>query len=315
MEREERMTTKFFRRYSWGLVLYNVMVILWGAVVRATGSGAGCGSHWPLCNGEVIPQSDAVATTIEFIHRITSGFDGILVIALLVMAYSLYGKKSKVTFWAFLALVFIIIEGLLGRMLVVQEWVGDNVSVMRAIVVAVHLANTYILLLTLTVTAWLAQLAHKITMRGDRLIFGFVLGGLLLSILFSAMGAVTALGDTLFPPESESFLMEVQRDFDPASNFLIRLRVIHPVLAILSGGYLFFMVRFIQQRLQTEIITRRGYILIGAMVVQALAGGFTILTLAPLFMQMLHLLLADIFWILLVLFALEAITKPVRKSG
>jgi len=307
------MTKKIFQRYSLGLVIYNVLVILWGAVVRATGSGAGCGSHWPLCNGEVLPQPEAVDTTIEFIHRVTSGVDGLFVITLLWMAYYLYGKKSKITLWAFLALVFIIIEGLLGRMLVVQEWVGTNISVMRAVVVAVHLANTYILLLTLTITAWLASLKHKVVWRDEKLITWLVVVGLVISILFSAMGAVTALGDTLFPPES--VLTEIQKDFDPASNFLVRLRVIHPVLAILSSGFLFFMVRFIQKKLPVDAVNRRGNYLIGAMGIQVLAGGFTILTLAPLFMQVIHLLLADTFWILLILFSLESVTKPLRKSG
>src|SRR5690606_8937667 len=39
--------------FAWGTLAYNLAVIVWGAYVRATGSGAGCGSHWPLCNGEV----------------------------------------------------------------------------------------------------------------------------------------------------------------------------------------------------------------------------------------------------------------------
>lgn len=307
------MTKKSFRWYSLGLVIYNVLVILWGAVVRATGSGAGCGSHWPLCNGEVIPQAQAVETTIEFIHRITTGLDGLLVIALLVMAYVVYGRKSKVTLWAFLALVFIIIEGLLGRMLVIQEWVAMNVSVMRAVVVAIHLVNTYILLLTLTVTAWLARSDHRVAWRGDKLVIWLVGIGLGISMVFSAMGAVTALGDTLFPP-GELF-GEIQKDFDTASHFLIRLRVVHPLLAILSSAYLVLMVRFVQKRLGIETVSERGNFLIGAIVVQVLAGGFTILTLAPLVMQVTHLLLADTFWILLVLFSLESLTKPERKSG
>lgn len=306
------MSKKFFQRYSWGLVGYNVLVILWGAVVRATGSGAGCGSHWPLCNGEIVPQLEAAETVIELIHRLTSGFDGLLVIGLVVIARSLYGKKSKITLWAFFALIFIIIEGLLGRMLVVQEWVADNVSVMRAVVVAVHLMNTYVLLLTLSVTAWLANKNHRLTWRGDKLLTVLVGAGLLVSMLFSAMGAVTALGDTLFPPES--LMTEVQKDLDPTSNFLVRLRIIHPIFAVLSSGYLFLMVRFIQGRLESGLIERRGNWLIGVILTQILAGGFTILTLAPLAMQIIHLLLADVFWISLVLFGLETITKPVRKS-
>lgn len=303
------MTKKYFHRYSWALVGYIVLVILWGAVVRATGSGAGCGSHWPLCNGEVVPELARIETVIELVHRITSTLAGVFVIALVAMANRLYGIKSKVTRWAFLGLAFIIIEGLLGRALVVQEWVVDDASVARAVVVAVHLANTYILLATLTVTAWSSGKKHEFRMRGDQFLTILVGLGVIMSILFSAMGAVTALGDTLFPPQS-LFV----KDLDSAGHFLVRLRVYHPVMAILTSGYLIAVVRYVQRKELGEQVNFRGKFLIGAILIQVLAGGFNVLLLAPLFMQVLHLMLADIFWISLVLFTSEALTAPVRKS-
>lgn len=306
------MTKRFFQRYSWFLVGYNVLVILWGAVVRATGSGAGCGAHWPLCNGEVVPQTQHLETAIEFTHRITTTLDGFLVILLVVFAYRLYGKKHAVFRWALAALAFIIIEGLLGRMLVVREWVADDVSVARAVVVAIHLLNTYILLATLTYTAWTAGLKEKRILRGDKAANRLLTIGILSVMIFSAMGAVTALGDTLFP--AESLLSDVGKDFDPASHFLIRLRVIHPILAILTSGYLYFVVRFIQNRELGERVRKRGNWLLIVMAVQVLAGGFTVLTLAPLFMQVTHLLLADTFWISLLIFSAEVYTTPHRRS-
>ena len=287
------MTKKFFRRYSWFLVGYNVLVILWGAVVRATGSGAGCGAHWPLCNGEVVPQPQYLETVIELVHRITTTLDGFLVILLVVFAYRLYGKKDNIFRWAVAALVFIIIEGLLGRMLVVREWVADDMSVARAIVVAIHLLNTYILLLTMTYTAWLANLKEVRLPRQDKLANRLLLVGIISVMIFSAMGAVTALGDTLFP--ADSLIADVAKDFDPASHFLLRLRVIHPILAILTSGYLFFVVRHIQNRGLGARVNKYGNWLLIVMAVQVLAGGFTILLLAPLAMQVIHLLLADIF--------------------
>jgi heme a synthase len=306
------MNKKFFQKYSWALVGYVVLVILWGAVVRATGSGAGCGSHWPLCNGEVIPQLARVDTVIELIHRISSSLAGLFVIALAVMAYRLYGRRSKVTVWAFLALVFIVVEGLLGRLLVVKEWVVDDASAIRAVVVAIHLANTYILLLTLSATAWLAGIRHEIRMRGNRFLATLVFIGMTMGILLSAMGAVTALGDTLFPPES--MFWEAHEAVDATSHFLIRLRVYHPIMAILTGGYLVAVVRYIQRKDLGGKVNFRGNFLIGAILIQVLAGGFNVLTLAPLAMQVIHLMLADIFWISLVLFALETLTVPIRKG-
>lgn len=300
------MSKKFFRRYSWFLVGYNVLVILWGAVVRSTGSGAGCGSNWPLCNGEIIPKAESVHTIIELIHRLTSTLDGFLVILLVLFAYRIHGKKSNIFRWAVAALVFIIIEGLLGRMLVVREWVADHVSVIRAVAVAIHLTNTYILLLTLTATAWLTGKQNELKSNKLRIVNYLLIPAIFLAILFSAMGAITALGDTLFP--SESLITGFQKNFDPTSNFLIRLRVIHPILAILTSGYLLFVIRFIQSKQMGREVDKRGKWLQRVIFVQVFAGGITVLTLAPIFMQILHLLLADVFWISLVLYSLEVFT-------
>ena len=302
------MNKKLFRRYSWFLVGYNVLVILWGAVVRSTGSGAGCGSNWPLCNGELIPRPERIDTIIELIHRLTSSFDGLLVILLVIFAYRVYGNRSNVFRWAVAALVFIIIEGLLGRMLVVREWVADHVSLIRAVAVAVHLTNTYILLLTLTTTAWLSDKSSNVSLRKMRIVNKLLIPGIILAILFSAMGAVTALGDTLFP--SESLVTGFQKNFDPTSNFLIRLRIIHPILAILTSGYLVLVIRFLSTKQLSREVERRGAWLQGVIFVQVLAGGITVLTLAPIVMQIAHLLFADVFWISLVLFSLEAFTQP-----
>jgi len=307
------MSKKTFMRYSWFMVAYNVMVILWGAVVRATGSGAGCGNHWPLCNGEILPELAQLETKIELIHRITSTLDGFLIILLVVFAYRTYSRSSHVFKWALAALAFVLIEGLLGRMLVVQNWVADNVSVMRAVAVSIHLVNTYFLLATLTVTAWLGNKGKQIEFRKMRIVNILLITGITLSIIFSAMGAVTALGDTLFPAEAISF--DLAKNFSPSNNFLIKLRVIHPIMAILTSSYLFITIQVVMKRGLGKMVNMRGKWLKGVIMLQVLAGGFTILTLAPLFMQILHLFLADVFWISLVLFALESLLIVERVSS
>ncbi len=305
------ITKKFFKRYSWFLVGYNIFVILWGAVVRSTGSGAGCGNDWPLCNGEIIPEFQKAETIIELTHRITSTLDGFLVILLVAFAYRLYSSKSTIFKWAVGALIFIIIEGLLGRMLVVQDWVADNVSVMRAVAVALHLVNTYILLATLTVTAYLANNARILRKPKLRIVILLLLSSIILAITFSAMGAITALGDTLFP--STSLTAGFQENFDQTSNFLIRLRIIHPIMAIITSGYILIIIRYINNLNLGERITKRGNWLQGVIIVQVIAGGFTVLTLAPIYMQILHLFLADIFWISLILFTIETLTIPEKS--
>ena len=67
-----------FAAAAWAVLAVNFVVVLWGAFVRASGSGAGCGSHWPRCNGQVIPQSPSAKTLVEFTHRMMTGVDGFL---------------------------------------------------------------------------------------------------------------------------------------------------------------------------------------------------------------------------------------------
>ena len=83
-----RLPSIALRRFGWAVLVYFIAVILWGGLVRATGSGAGCGDHWPLCNGTVIQHSARIDTMIEFTHRITSGLSFFGVVALLAWTFA-----------------------------------------------------------------------------------------------------------------------------------------------------------------------------------------------------------------------------------
>jgi len=154
-----------FALYAWAVLVYNLLVILWGAFVRASGSGAGCGSHWPLCNGEVIPLAPPVATLIEFSHRLTTGLAGLLVIGLVVWAFRAFPRGNSVRLGAALSLAFILIEGLVGALQVRLGLTADNASVGRAVVGSIHLANTFLMLAALTLTAWWAGGGASLQLR------------------------------------------------------------------------------------------------------------------------------------------------------
>ena len=121
-----------FARYSWITLAYNIAVILWGAYVRATGSGAGCGEHWPLCNGVVIPRDPSVATLIEYSHRITSGFALIAVVVLLVWVWRACAPGHPARRGAVWTVVFMLTEAAVGAGLVLFQLVADNASMARA---------------------------------------------------------------------------------------------------------------------------------------------------------------------------------------
>lgn len=221
---------KAFSKFAWGFLGYNLLVIMWGAFVRATGSGAGCGSHWPLCNGEIIPRAPEVETLIELTHRLTSGLILPLFIILAIGGFRLFGKGSPVRRALFFVGLFTLTEALVGAGLVKFELVGDNDSAERAIVMMFHLINTFLLVGAITLTAWWAQMGPPEKIRwpgGVGLFFVVAFAGMM---ILGASGAVTALGDTLYP--STSLIEGVRQDFDPTAHFLIRLRIFHPPIAI-----------------------------------------------------------------------------------
>jgi heme A synthase len=290
-----------FSKYAWGVLIFNLGVILWGAYVRATGSGAGCGSHWPLCNGEVIPRAPQIETIIEFSHRLSSGVAFILVLGMFLWAFRAYPKSHAVRLGASLSLLFIITEALVGAGLVLFEWVADDASAGRAISMAVHLINTFLLLASLTLTAWWASGGERISLADQGgLLFIFCIGFIGV-ILLGVTGAITALGDTLFP--SDSLLEGFIEDLNPTSHFLLRLRVWHPIIAIVVGLYIIFVAGLLYLLRENQLLKRFASILILLFIFQLGAGIVNLVLLAPVWMQVLHLLLADLVWIAFVLLA------------
>src|SRR5690348_3617167 len=91
-----QQSPRAFRLYASFTLAAVLGVILWGAYVRATGAGAGCGQHWPVCNGTVIPRAPSTQTLIEYTHRVTSGLSLLLVIGLYVWARLAHAKGHTV---------------------------------------------------------------------------------------------------------------------------------------------------------------------------------------------------------------------------
>ncbi len=307
-----------FARYAWFVVAVNLLVIVWGAYVRASVSGDGCGSHWPLCNGEVIPTTGLTKTLIELTHRVTSGLALLLVVALVVAAFRSYPKGHRVRRSALAVLLFILAEALLGAGLVLFGLVAKNDTVARAVVGSVHLVNTFLLVAALTLTAWYAAGGAGINWRGRgaaRWLLGVGVVGML---LLAVSGSVAALGDTLFP--SGSLAEGMRQDFSPAAHFLLRLRVLHPTLAVLMGGYVVAVSLYVSRILRGGATWGRRFssTLLVLFFVQLAAGVLNLYLLAPVWMQLLHLLLADLLWIAFVLFGaatLAQIAEQPTRAG
>ncbi|HTI39185.1 MAG TPA: COX15/CtaA family protein [Vicinamibacterales bacterium] len=285
-------------RYAWAVLAYNIGVILWGAYVRATGSGAGCGSHWPLCNGVMVPRAPTAATLIEFSHRLTSGLALVSVVVLLVWTWRGVSSPHPARSGAALSVFFMLTEAAVGAGLVLFALVADNASMARALFVAVHLLNTFVLLACIALTAWWLSGGMPIRLSGGRGRAAAILGLCAALLVSSSSGAVAALGDTLYP--QGSLAAALRADLSPTSHVLIRLRIFHPMLAAATAlALLLFSNRL--ARGTGPIAERLATIVMSVALCQIVAGIVNVMLLAPVWMQMVHLLIADVLWVSVVL--------------
>lgn len=295
-------------RYAWLVLAYNLGVIVWGAFVRATGSGAGCGNHWPLCDGQLVPRGPGIAMLIEYSHRLTSG---LALVSVLVLAWWVWrtvrpGHPARSA--AVLTVLFMLTEAAVGAGLVLFQLVADNASMARALFVAVHLANTFILVASITLTAWWLSGGAPVSLKDAPARAG-LLGALAVGlILVGVSGAVAALGDTLFP--SASLQDALAADLSTTSHTLIRLRVLHPALAITISTLLALVAPWLAARHAGPRTRGFGRAVAALALTQLVVGLINVLLLAPVWMQLIHLLIADLLWVSFVLHAASVLPRP-----
>lgn len=313
---------------SWGCLLYIVFVIAWGAFVRASGSGAGCGSHWPLCNGTVLPEAPSTATLIEFSHRLTSGISLLLVAILFVLVRRSTIPGSTLRRGATWSLIFILGEALVGAILVLQHLVAEDSSLARAVVIALHLVNTQFLVgalvwtaMSATVSAFGIRLESLCDEAGEKLkilapgAYRNLLRIAGLFLLVGASGAIVALGDTLFP--AAGLVEGIKQDFNPGAHFLIRLRIVHPVIAIGAAIAMWVVVARLERQCDARgLLPRALFFARFCLIAQVTIGILNWLMMAPTWLQLVHLIGSNAVWVSLVIliYCLKFIAKPEALS-
>jgi len=301
-------------RFAWFVVFFNVVVIVWGALVRASGSGAGCGNHWPLCNGQVIPVSPGFHTVIEFTHRMMVGGSAFCVLALLAWSFRDTIKGQAARALAVASTLLLLNEAFLGALLVKLGYVTGNQSTGRILLLSIHLGNTLLLMAALTLTAHFLSTGQlwanlPLTRR-----FVGIVEGLVTTIFVGITGSIAALGDTLFP--APSLQASFAQDFATGSPMLLRLRILHPALAFVAALFALWLVSLARRSAPNQLPTQHScaknlsntlLLLLG---IQFVLGILDVILLAPAWMQLLHLLGADLFWIALVLLAANTLWPP-----
>lgn len=294
-------------RFAWALLAYDVAVIGWGAYVRATGAGAGCGRHWPTCNGELIPRAPRIDTLVELSHRVSSGAALLLTAALLFWTLRDFPRGHPARRGAAVATGLMCGEALIGAGLVLFSLVAKDESSKRALSIVLHLVNTFFLLAATALTAWWTSGGAPLRLHDRPALAAVLAVPLAALVLVGATGALTALGDTLFP--ASSLEEGLARDFATGSHFLVRLRVLHPLVAMGAAAATVVaasLARTLRPSAAVRVLSRTVVILV---VLQVGAGLLDLILAAPVAMQLCHVMLADIVWITLVLTAAAALAS------
>jgi heme a synthase len=283
------------KRFAWIVVGYNVFVALWGAVVRATQSGAGCGNNWPLCNGQVVPVSPTWHTVIEFVHRQSVTVSLPLLGLMIAWTFRSTVKGQAARVFVVISTVLLLNEAFLGAVLVLKGYVTGNRSIGRVFVLSIHFSNTLLMLGAMTLTAVMlgtGQRWSELKARGADAIIAAV--GLAATLVVGVSGSLAALGDTLFPVST--LKAAFAQDFNASSPWLLRFRGVHPVSAFLAAAFVSWLI----VRARRGGFSRGTAVVLWLLAVQFALGIADVLLLAPTWLQVVHLLGADLYWVALV---------------
>ncbi|WP_246845914.1 heme A synthase [Bdellovibrio sp. ZAP7] len=289
------MTRTQYKKLAFGLLIYTILVILWGAWVRISHSGDGCGDTWPLCHGQLIPEAQRGKTWVEYGHRLMSGIYGFVVIYFFWMARKLYPVGHFARKAAVATLIFMVTEALLGAKLVLFKLVTTNDTPYRAFVMALHQVNSFML----TGAVALAYAAAALNDTTPTPLANYKKYKLLpwIIVALGTTGAWAALSNSLFPTDNimEGLLADLSSD----SHYLIRLRGLHPVLAVVGAGSLALFFWLKAQTTENVLLKKKSVQMSVILIVQILFGFSTLFLHAPTWMKITHLCLAQVIWVVL----------------
>ena len=296
-------------RILWG---YTIIVVLWGAWVRVSKSGDGCGRSWPLCRGEILPgniSSVDTSTWIEWTHRFSTGVFGLAVILLVIMAFKIFPTGHRVRKLCLWTLFFTLTEALIGAKLVLSELVGEVSSFQRAFVMSIHQVNSLLLTGSLALSFKNPHNYHQsLLFKKDKYLklksYILKIGFLLLSVT----GAIAALSSTLFPSESlvEGFWLDLQKQ----SHWLVQWRISHPFFAVCYVAVSVFLLSSFKLKIKEGVIMKKEYLrhtvrvnlLIFLYLLAFMIGLTNLLTLSPITLKLIHLTVTHILWTYLLYF-------------
>lgn len=305
-------------KYAWFVLFFNILVVLWGVFLRASKSGDGCGMHWLTCHGEVLPTAPQFKTVIEFTHRLMSAADGLIMLIMLAWAFLAWRKGSganakSTLIMAAVSFFFVLTEGAVGAGLVLTGNTAETLTAARPFWMAAHLINTFTLLAFLVLTARSASGLPKLRFNVEIKYLAGLVFGVTAILIVGVSGSIAALSSMIFP--SGTISEGIAKDFSETSHILLRLRLLHPITAILTSVFVIFLSGWLaKERAGNKKVARWSNILSILILAQIAFGSATLLMLAPIVMQLGHLLLADLIWMSFVMFAASFLSSHVGEA-
>lgn len=306
----KRSPIETFHKLCWLLVIYTVFVIVWGAWVRISHSGDGCGNNWPLCEGALIPVEPSQKTLIEYFHRLTSGLYGLFVSGLAIAAFRIFPRQTAARQMALVTFFLMVIEALLGAALVLKGLVGENATLFRLAVMTLHQINSLLLTGSTIILATVTNLKYQpqtLDLKWKE--FLSTATSWFVFVLIPATGAWAALANTLFP--SQNLEDGFKKDFSYHTPWILKLRIVHPLLA-LSIGFYFVYHFFKRSENQTGDTAKASLRVAGVLSFALVFGILTLLFLSPAWMKLVHLFLAQLVWISLVHYVMISLLTTKR---
>jgi cytochrome c oxidase assembly protein subunit 15 len=239
----------------------------------------------------------------------TSGVTVIAVILLMIWTFRVTPKRHLARWSAAAAAVLTFNEALLGALLVLLGLTANNQSIARAVYLSLHLANTLLLLAALALAAHFLSSKAQFSRDTVRVRYlPWALAGLASTIVVGVSGSLAALSDTLFPAVSLSSALK--QDFSGGGNWLMHVRLIHPLSALLAAAFLAWLVAHAISPNRRPGSRRLGVVVLLLLVLQIALGIADVALLAPVPLQIAHLLGADLLWIALVVLAARTCIPP-----